>query len=363
LTLAGLGIAMASVFVFQKRTLLSLAILPVVVMIAMANLPIHPVGRMNSDVQTMLKTEFNSGHIGSTYAEEYMPWWISADPLSIPRAAAGPSSTTVLPDLHVQLLESRYTYRRYFIQSDSPVTLRLHQFYFPPWRVTLDGKPLATYPSTALGLLSIDVPASTGATLEVDYGATGLETLGIVLSLASALLLVGLGRSRWLLVAAALIFLLGCALWASGRLRAVPPVQNLQANLGNTVELVAARGSSTIARPGEQLDVTLTWLALRETREDLKAFVHIVDASSGRLIAQSDGNPVWGFTPTSRWRTGELVEDTRTLTIPADAPPGTYSILAGIYRAQPLQNLPVVQAQKSLPDGQVPAGTLQVMAR
>ena len=47
------------------------------------------------------------------------------------------------------------------LRATAPVTtpLRFSAFYFPGWRVTLDnGAPLATYPSTNQGLLTVDLP-------------------------------------------------------------------------------------------------------------------------------------------------------------------------------------------------------------
>jgi hypothetical protein len=362
MTVAGLGIAMASIFVFRNHALPAFAMLPVLVITSMAGLPIYTVPHVDSDVQSMLKTEFRARHIGSTYTEEYMPWWVTMDPPAIPRAGSTAKTAAVLPAAQFQLLDSSYTYRRYAITAESTLTLRMHQFYFPPWRVTLDGRPLATYPSTDLGLLSVDVPPTPGGTLEIDYASTDLEQLAIVLSLVAAALVVYLGRRRGLLGAAAAVLLVG-ATWGAGQLRTMPPIQSVQAKVGDVAELLAARSGSVVARPGDPIQFTLTWLALRETDEDLQVFVHVVDPASGRLLAQSDGNPVWGYTPMSQWRSGELIDDTRTLQIPADAVPGTYAIVAGLYRLNPLQNLPAIQTQQAVPNGQIPVGTLQVSGR
>jgi hypothetical protein len=87
------------------------------------------------------------------------------------------------------------------------------------------------------------------------------------------------------------------------------------------------------------VDVTLYWLGLRETGENYKAFVHLL-GPDGAVIAQQDGDPVGGFTPTSRWRPGEIVVDRhRALTLPEGLPAGEYGLRAGLYQVEPLRNL------------------------
>jgi hypothetical protein len=363
MTVAGLGVAMASALAFAQRPRGALVLVPLVLLSALAGLRVSETTELDgSDLQSMWRYEFRSQHIGTTWTEEYVPWWVTVDTPAIPRAsqAAKPASTLHPQDL--RLVEAAYTYRRFTIRSDSSLTLRLHQLYFPPWRVLLDGRPLQTYPSTGLGLLTVDVPPSAGGTLEIDYAATGAEQAGIVLALASAAAAVlYIARGRWLLAAALLAMLAGVA-WSVARPPTGPPVRSIGAALGDVAQLVASSQGADSYRPGESLRITLTWLALRETNENLQAFVHVLDATTGRLLAQSDGQPVGGYTPTSQWHTGELIEDTRTLQIPADAAVGAYVLVAGLYRLQPLQNLPATWNGQSVPDGQVRLGTLQVLS-
>jgi hypothetical protein len=78
--------------------------------------------------------------------------------------------------------------------------------------------------------------------------------------------------------------------------------------------------------------------------ENYKAFVHVFDPATGRLIAQHDGDPVGGFTPTTRWLPGEIVIDSHPIVIPVDAKPGDYAIGAGLYRFPEVRNLQVIGA-------------------
>jgi len=74
----------------------------------------------------------------------------------------------------------------------------------------------------------------------------------------------------------------------------------------------------------------LTWQSVT-TVPDRKVFVHVYD-SSGKVAAQDDGVPAQGFAPTSWWRPGDVITDTRIVSL-ASLPPGTYRVTAGMYDA------------------------------
>ena len=86
------------------------------------------------------------------------------------------------------------------------------------------------------------------------------------------------------------------------------------------------------------MTVRLYWLALRSTARNDKTFVHLVDAA-GQLVAQHDGDPGGGFTPTTRWQAGELAPDRHYLDLPHGLPAGRYRLKAGMYQLEPFRNL------------------------
>ena len=72
--------------------------------------------------------------------------------------------------------------------------LRLQTFYFPGWEVLLDGETrLDTYPSTSLGLLTVDLPAGEHR-VDVRWAGTTIQRLSAVISL---LALVALAWVVW----------------------------------------------------------------------------------------------------------------------------------------------------------------------
>jgi hypothetical protein len=94
-------------------------------------------------------------------------------------------------------------------------------------------------------------------------------------------------------------------------------------------------------KPGEMLRLTLYWRALQPIQENYTVFVHVARAD-GAILIQRDVQPRDGTHPTGSWVTGELVGDPHELSIPSDAPPGTYWLKVGMYSPATMQRLPVV---------------------
>jgi len=51
----------------------------------------------------------------------------------------------------------------------------------------------------------------------------------------------------------------------------------------------------------------------------------------GRIVAQSDGLPADWTRPTTGWLPGEFIRDAHSLTLPAELPPGSYTLVTGLY--------------------------------
>ena len=115
-----------------------------------------------------------------------------------------------------------------------------------------------------------------------------------------------------------------------------------EANFGNKVRLIGfdLEGES---EPGASLQLTLFWESLAPMDEDYTVFVHL-SSEDGQIWGQRDSQPVTGFYPTSLWTSGEFVRDQVDLPISGEAPPGKYSLKAGIYHSGTGQRLPVLSS-------------------
>lgn len=102
----------------------------------------------------------------------------------------------------------------------------------------------------------------------------------------------------------------------------LPPLSTVQ----HGIHLLNAR----VNHAGDQVHVELLWSAEQSLPGDYTVFLHLFTAD-GVKIAQDDSPPRAGFWPTSRWRPGEVVTSTHTLTLPDGLPAGQYQLAAGMY--------------------------------
>ena len=123
-------------------------------------------------------------------------------------------------------------------------------------------------------------------------------------------------------------------------------------NFGDEIELVGYEFDRRTLRPGETLDLTLWWKALRAPARDYKVFTHLL-LPPDAVWAQDDQEPQAGGAPTSGWQPGDRIEDKYQLTLPAEAPPGSYSVEIGIYDPQTFERLRVGFSDKGIPLGWV----------
>jgi hypothetical protein len=87
------------------------------------------------------------------------------------------------------------------------------------------------------------------------------------------------------------------------------------------------------------------WQATDTMPEDYSFFVHWLNAT-GEVFAQSDAMPNQGLSPTSIWRSGDVVRD--RYAIPA-SPDTAQGVRLGVYHLGTLERLPAYQANHHLP--------------
>ncbi len=102
----------------------------------------------------------------------------------------------------------------------------------------------------------------------------------------------------------------------------------LDALFGGLLRLRGLELQQQGARAGDEWSLTLVWQAEREPDAVYNAFVHLLSAD-GVIVAQSDHWP--GGLPTDVWADGQVMVDAIRLQLPADLPPGAYSLAVGLY--------------------------------
>jgi 4-amino-4-deoxy-L-arabinose transferase-like glycosyltransferase len=121
------------------------------------------------------------------------------------------------------------------------------------------------------------------------------------------------------------------------------PSHKVRANLGGLIRLTGYEAW----RAGKSIAVTLFWEVIRPPAIDYQVFVHIEGGLAGAgpagVWGQSDGPPACGGSPTGSWLPGERIVDRRLILPAPEAPAGAYSLIAGLYRLDTGQRLPVVE--------------------
>jgi hypothetical protein len=123
----------------------------------------------------------------------------------------------------------------------------------------------------------------------------------------------------------------------------------IEANFSHLVRLIGYDLDLRRAHPGGRIPVTLYWQALAPTPTSYQIFTHL--ESEAGLIAQADGVPVCWSYPTDRWRPGQIIADQHAIYLPAEVPPGNYSLQVGLYLADTFERLDVLDQAGN------PAGT------
>jgi hypothetical protein len=136
----------------------------------------------------------------------------------------------------------------------------------------------------------------------------------------------------------------------------------VQAALGDGVELVGYTLGAEQVSPGGTLLLTLFWRATAPMAERYTVFTHLLD-SEGWIQAQMDSEPQGGGLPTDRWTVGQLVQDNYALAVSSNAAPGSHQLEVGMYLLSTGARLPVRHPTtgEALGD-RVLLGTVEVVA-
>lgn len=340
--------------------------------------PWLPFGEVNTLRMSLIE---NSGRwLGTTSTADYVPATVvmlpeRRDSMLDPIAEGLPPDRVnreAMPDGATVTAETvRPLLTRYHVSTPKEFRLRLYQFDFPGWQVLVDGEPAQTELAEPEGLIIVIVPEGEHV-VEVSFGSTPPRMLGWLIAVVAALL-VGVGawwlwrrppkvalsalrdtsdafRDDWPIALVAGVVTAGVLLLQplglfhydsqAGKL-ALPAVEQ-PANFGDQIALLGYNEAIEAIRPGDPIDLTLYWQAMRPLEIDYQVFVHVLN-SDGELVAQSDKlNP--GEFPTRRWPMDKYVPDSHRITLPTDLPPGIYQVVTGMWVQGEGWRLPVFDA-------------------
>ena len=317
------------------RGTVALLVLGLIIVAQRPRLDLVP--RLPPDQQALgpaAEAQFESltGSLGATTnflgtTSDFMPRWVDLGYGLDSPPAAGENIDSAGVEVSVQ--SAGPTGLELGISSARPASLRFGRFYFPDWQLTLDGhQVLAPYPSTHMGLLTVDVPAGQhrlrlawqGTTLQRVASAVSLVTLALLAFLAWRVM-----RARWL----ALAFLagllgVGAATLVHSQLSLLPAQAATPASPAFETQGLQLAGYRYEIRAGRWLDLQPYWY-VRDTPPDLEFDWRLIGAA-GQAVAEIRTRPFYDTLPTTSWRTGSLMADAYSLALPPGLASGAYAL-------------------------------------
>jgi hypothetical protein len=342
--------------------------------------------------------ERESGLVGVDPVGAYFPVWVEQRPQGSPledeyagRKVVSRFDTTVLPE-GAQVLEADYDPNRARIDVESPSSFRARyqSFFFPGWRVRVDGQKVEVAPSEPEGLMTFDVPAGRH-TVRVRFAETPLRMVsdGIsVLSLfglAALVFMTGTGRVStsavmppsdlqtvtWvgLVVAAAVLPLF--KLVVVDRIQTPFRHPDLEDNrtlpgIEHPVDKSYADGLTLIGYdqwtgrqsgklPADQaLRVDLYWTVCHPPSHRYQTVVHLKGPDGLRWSPKDSFRPTdyQGAPPTTAWEPGRYAIDSHEVEPLPGTPSGEYDVVLTVFDRDTLSPLSVLNedGQPAAPD-------------
>lgn len=258
------------------------------------------------------------GGEGDSTLQEFRPRW--AEPIL--RLKEQPQQD-VTPQ--VTLLSANDYDVQMQVSAPGAVSLRMGTLYFPGWTATLNGATiLAPYPSTNLGLLTVDLPAG-DHTLTIRWQGTPLETAAnwvTFLTLAAVTLAVALrqGSRRWAILPALFLAAMTVGLLWQRPSEAVEPPATPFAQQGLT--LLGARWD--LSDPG-YARIMPYWQVTAPPADGLRFHWLLLD-KTGNPLSHYAARPYYNTAAAADWPVGTIMDDAYLLPLPDELAPGSYSL-------------------------------------
>ena len=117
----------------------------------------------------------------SIWAQHLLPIWSATPMVDAVNAGRKPWEEPPVPDpissVDVTPTRTGLLQQQYLVSTDQTFRLLFHQFYFPPWRVSVDGIQVDVQPATGLGLASVTIPPGAHS-VDIAWGTTAAVWMG-----------------------------------------------------------------------------------------------------------------------------------------------------------------------------------------
>jgi hypothetical protein len=272
-----------------------------------------------------------AGGEGNSSIQEFRPRWADAT-LALREQPPAVAPAPLLSVTRANSLDLEAT-----AQVTVTTPLRFTDFYFPGWQVTLNGAPVATYPSTSLGVLTVDLPPGKHV-IRKRWTHTPVQVAGTWISLITLAVLVGVGwrprRTRWLALLPALLLAGGLIGWLTPR--SLAPIQPLAAPVQR--DGVSLLGFQTDTTDAQRPIVRAFW-GVTAPPADLRLRWQVL-TPGGEVVGDVTTRPFYNAGATTLWPVGAIVDDTVAAPVPAGLPAGDYQLAVALVAADATETEP-----------------------
>jgi hypothetical protein len=316
--------------------------------------------------------EAYSKFIGATTWGEYLPATFRVANLATYRAPQ-----TNAPRATIALTRYDAARREMAVSASQPFSVSLRAFYFPDWRATIDDQPAAAYSSTAMGLLTVDVPAGDHHVTFVQND-TPPRQIGGWISMSSLIALIGLtalalrrreSDVRAVLAAYVIVGALIAPMALTAFTASPPALQATRISVTPALEMIGLRVENAqrqadtwrVSEPTQSLHLRVYW-HIQASVQDKSLTWRLVD-DAGKVWALREQLPRYGTGYAGSWVANEIVEDMYDLPIAAIAP-GQFHLQVSFGDAHEFIPVGVIEfARGAAPSSTAPRITNQVNAR
>lgn len=374
----------------QKTRLSYTAAIVIVIGLILYSLPFtyRPIQSLEaSDVLSAQRHERLYGEVALSSYSEYLPVWTTdaIDPnLLISRWEQSPVITRWLDTKGLQIEQEFWsgTSAIFEIVADQDRTVTLAWLYMPPWKVTVNGVTVPSYPDEN-GLLSFDL-LSGRSTVTIEYALSHLQQTAILISIGTFGLLIATflvwargyrsfhlpapSQPKMLLVACLSVgiglFIIKTAVvdqtnnlwhqrrWTQGTFDGAPIVGGV---FNHELLLLSSNVAVAQASSTEVL-ISTYWAALQPMSRDYGLLYSIRNHAGIEVIRGTNYRPA-GL-DTSRWTVGLYLQDTIRLKMPTGSLPGRYEVFVAVYDHDRL--LPTINADGNPDRPELKIGTIEI---
>ncbi|MCC6601642.1 MAG: hypothetical protein IT327_00440 [Anaerolineae bacterium] len=325
--------------------------------------------------------------LGSTASGELLPRDVAImpDPTSSPAWLARLDETTLPPEAKLLTTSHEPLATTIELETAVPFQATLRTFYFPGWRVTVNGRTVPIIPSNPEGWITVPVPDGR-ATIQATFGETPLRAWADGLSLVSVVLLLVVGNvaarplrvrlsvngncstahhsplTAYGLPLAVALLLIAAKFWLvdAGQtpLRQAQLHDGMLAGVAQPTAVTLGTASSPAqvrlwgldewqtAVPADQpLTLTLYWQALQPLAANYKVGLTLVDENGVRWSEEGLRDYRWlrNPPPTSGWPTDQYALTAFYVDLLPGTPPGVYQLQLAFFEENTLMPLTFYQ--------------------